>query len=630
MTRESLANGRYQLSRRIGTGGTADVYEARDTAGNRTVAIKLIHARQLEDETLAGRLQAEVRMSRTLHHPGAVEVYEYETHEEQAYLVMEYMPGGDLRKRILSVGRLPPSEVVRIARAVLETLSHAHAEGIVHRDLKPRNILFDAAGAPRIADFGLARSVTAAGLHQQGTIAGTPEYTAPETVTSSLWDARSDLYALGCTLFETLTGNPPFVANTQAEVLRLQVEARPPSVAKHAETHPALVRLLESLLEKDPNSRPQTAEEALRILDRDTPSIEVSSATESCPSCGAPMSAHYGWCFTCGRPNLPAQYRRGGYAVMITGPGKSGEKFTPEMRDECCSVAEAAALDPAPMRKHVPRLPFVFASSVDYGGARRLAGELASRGMEVALVGASEKPRSALIAAAARKALTMAPRVYLVALGMGGAWFNIVRSIPPVALLVGFGSLLAAVPIIMTAAFMQPRAKWEERHSAAGGDNLTRLLADVRDPLIHARMKSIAESAYLIVEQMEKSSVVPEADRKAVREWADATVDRVAGLCLALNDVRTSTRYATQALAAPAQSQEEDAMLIRRADAVQTRILEMIGSAALEVRELAARSAAAGRSSAAVSIGELRAVVMRFADEGAAWRELAELPGASA
>ena len=611
--------GRYLLLRRIGTGGTAEVYEATDTRLRRTVALKLLHRRLLEDDTLLARLRAEVEISRTLRHPGIVDVADYAT-EGDAYLVMEFMPGGDLRRRLLTIGALPPSEVARIAGELLRTLAVAHERGVVHRDLKPRNILFTRDGRPKIADFGLARSVTAAGLFERGTIAGTPEYTAPETITASLWDARSDLYALGCTLYEAATGRPPFVANTPAEVLRLQVEADPPDVPPElSASHPRLASLLDRLLRKDPNERPQTASEALRMLEETGPEVVVRSPASPCPSCGAPVSTHYGWCFTCGKPDLPVQRQHhGGYTLLVTGPGRPSEKCSPEFRDMCCHVAESVGLEPGPLRKRVPRLPFVLAGRLDYGGAVRLRDEMFSRGAEVAVIGPGEMPRRTLLRSAARKAVAMTPRVYLVMLGMGGAWFNIVRSVPPGGLAIGFAVLLASVPLILTAAFTRPGVRWRTGMAERLGPDLTRLLATVRDPLIHARMKSIAESVASLLEDVPGDRAPDHAAHAELRQWCEQTVDQAAGLCLALDAIRSGRGYATDG---------EDAEELRKLDTLYTRTLELLGTTALNIRELAVRSARAQGSRASLDLRELRSIVSRFADEGEAWREIRQLEG---
>jgi tRNA A-37 threonylcarbamoyl transferase component Bud32 len=621
MDKSGMVGGRYLLKRLVGTGGTADVYEADDTKLNRTVAVKVLHDRVVEDRSNLARLEAEVRMSRSLAHPGIVEVYEYSEGNppaDPAILAMEYMAGGDLRRRLLSLGTLPDSELTRIGSRLLEALAAAHGHGIVHRDLKPRNVLFTEDGAPKIADFGLAKSVTAAGLHQEGTIAGTPEYTAPEIITSSLWDARSDLYALGCTLFEAAAGSPPFVANTPAEVLRQQVEAAVPDItAMTPQLSENLVNLLEALLAKDPNRRPQTAAEALALLDRNqNVSAALPTETQKCPYCGAAMSGTYQWCFTCGRPNLPVRHARRGYSVLVTGPGKPGEKAAPEFRDICCDIAAAAGMDPSRMRKTVPRLPFVIARSIDYGGAKRLCAELTANGAEVSIVGSGETSRGSMIRAISRKALTMTPRVYVVMAGTWVVWSNIARSGPPTAVVAVAGAVLLSVPVVLTASFSRPTALPPEETDSGMGPNMARLLATVRDPLIHARMKSIAESAMALASAVDAHG------------WAEQVTERAAGLCLALDAARSGQRYSRQSLDGTGRkaSHGEETLLLA-VDKTYTRTLELLGTSSLEIRELLLRAAKLSGSRARVDLGALQQIVARLSDEGSAWREIAALEG---
>lgn len=614
MIGQALGDGRYIIKRLIGTGGSADVYEASDTRLSRPVAIKVLHRRVVDDPHAVANLQAEVQLSRTLGHPGVVEVYEYEAGDE-CRLVMEYMPGGDLRRRLLSVGRIPATEVERIARTLLDTLSAAHAHGIVHRDLKPRNVLFDESGHAKIADLGLARSVSAAGLHEAGVVAGTPEYTAPESVTASLWDARTDLYALGCTLFEAATGNPPYTANTPAEVLRMQVEAPVPDAQR--EIPGPLGSLIASLLSKDPNNRPQTAADAIADLKGSSP-LPVLPGTESrCPTCGAAMSGVYRWCFTCGRPDLPALQTPKGYSVLVTGPGKPGEKTPSDFRDACCEVAAAAGLDAARLQKSVPRIPFVLAGSLDYGGARRLAAEVRAVGGSVSVVGPGEERRSTLIRSIAGKAVTMTPRIYLVIGGMGFWWFRAFDSMSGVAVIAALGVAIVGVPLVLLGTFLKPVTAVSGEGPAVGA-NMARLLGTVRDPLIHARMKSITETATALAKHVDQP------------EWGDQVTERAAALCLALDSARSARRLVEETAGESGKdlvAARTAAEQLRKVEGTYTRTLELLGSTALELREYSLRAAHAETSTARSGLKGLRSVVERLGDEGAAWREIEELGG---
>jgi len=404
----------------------------------------------------------------------------------------------------------------------------------------------------------------------------------------------------------------------------MQVEANPqPLPSDFAENYPRLAQLVALLLQKDPNKRPQTATEALGILsDGSTPAIAIHTPVEPCPSCGAPLSRHYGWCFTCGRPNLPVQRDDKGYTLLVTGPGKTGEKVSPEFRDACCEVIGAAGLDPAKMQKQVPRLPFVPARNVDYGGAVRLSDELRSIGATITLVGPGEEGNRTLLRAIGRKALTMTPRVYLVMLTMGAAsWFNIMRSLPPLAVLITALAVFASVPAVLTASFSRASARWRKSLRERAGENVTRLLATVRDPLIHARMKSIAESARSLAAAAAADNSFSDSEQESIRQWSEKVVERTAGLCIGLDAARSSRAYSYEAGATPD--------ILRNVDALYNRTLELIGRSALDIRELAVRSARAQKSQAALDLRELTSVLSRFSDEGEAWREIRDLEGAS-
>jgi hypothetical protein len=310
--------------------------------------------------------------------------------------------------------------------------------------------------------------------------------------------------------------------------------------------------------------------------------------------------------------------------VLVTGPGKSAEKCTPEFRDLCCQVAESVGLGTERLQKSVPRLPFVLARRLDYGGAVRLRDELVTRGAEVAVVGPGETPHSMLLRSVGRKAMAMTPRVYVVMLGMGGVWFNVVRSIPPGGLIIGFAAVLASVPVILGASFARSSTRWQGGAAEELGTNVTRLLATVRDPLIHARMKSVAEAVAVVEENSRMFDETDKTTPDLVRGWAQQTLERAAGLCLALDSARSGRSYAGQTHAA---SQAEE---IRKLDALYTRILELLGTTALQIRELAVRNARALGADAAVDLHQLRSVVSRLADEGEAWREIRQLEGGAA
>ena len=265
--------GELGLGELLGDGGTASVYRA-TTRDGRMLAVKIPHRDALEDADFVDSFFREAEVGKTLMHPSIVRVHEvgrYRARDlEVPYFAMELLEGQDLRSLIRQEGTLAEDHARRIARAVADALDWAHERGIVHRDVKPANIfIVPRQRAIKVTDFGI--SALCASRHgveaNRGVVAmGTPEYLAPERLEQSgQADARSDLYALGCTLYEMLLGAPPFVAASPEEVLRLQREALPPSMVD-VNLSPQVKSVIRRLLEKDPRRRYQTAREVNNAL----------------------------------------------------------------------------------------------------------------------------------------------------------------------------------------------------------------------------------------------------------------------------------------------------------------------------------------------------------------------------
>lgn len=638
---DELAGGRYRLLERLGVGGTATVYRAEDLELGRIVAYKRFHERLLDDPIPGARVRAEVALSRELAHESIARVYGLVEDGPRSGIAIEYVSGGDLRRQIVLQGRLDTGRTTSIARALLEALDYAHRRGVVHRDVKPRNILFSEEGVVKLTDFGLARSTTSAGISDRDQVAGTPEYTAPETITATLWDARSDLYALGCTLYEALTGGPPFVANDPAAVLRMQVEAQMPELPREvSQADPALAILVATLLSRDPNDRPQTAEEARLILaegGETSPDVRAGRASGErivCPSCGASMSSRYPWCFACGRSTLPVvRARRGGVTVFVVGPGERGDKLAPELRDACCEVADALGLDSTPMRKRVPRLPFVFARELDGASATRTHAELAPRGLVVSLVGPGHEPRSRGAALIARKTLTMAPRFYLILAGVSGGMWQVIGRVPPVVSLAILGSILAGIPIVAALGYRLGGARLTPDQASTSspelsGAELRDLLVRVRDPLVHARVRSIVEAAAGLVRAVDGDDEASDALVDEARSFARTAAARAAALGLALDDARRGAVLARHnEMLASGTSRDtatvvDSVAVVRRLDSTYTRALERLGSIALSVHQIALRLA---RTRASLTDRELKSLAARLdvlAETGEAFEEL--------
>ena len=198
---ETIIDSRYQLRERLGSGGAGGTWAATDLRLDREVAVKFTGDAQLSEAYLAGRLT----------HPGIVPVYDAGASENGPYMAMALCPGGSLADRILREGAMPADEARRVVIAVARAVAFAHGQGVLHNDIKPANILYDSAGAPLLADFGLATRIPVATIPAAASaeFAGTLPYLAPEVIAGDPPSTRSDIYALGATLFECLAGSPP-------------------------------------------------------------------------------------------------------------------------------------------------------------------------------------------------------------------------------------------------------------------------------------------------------------------------------------------------------------------------------------------------------------------------------------
>lgn len=642
---------RYVDLELVGRGGTADVYAAYDRALSRRVAVKRFHSRFAGDRAVLARLREEVGVSRSIASPHVVAVYAFE--EADPALVMELMEKGDLGARLHSHGPLSVAHTRRISMAVLGALGAAHSAGVIHRDIKPRNILFTAEDGAKVSDFGLARSVSVAGLAEAGRIVGTPDYLAPETIVAGLWDARCDLYALGCTVYECLAGRPPFVGNDAATILRAQVEAEAPRLPDELrDLDPGLVALVEALMRKDPNERPQTAREALSLVEEDA-SVAAAAGTEvqtaagrpsagsrgsaragtevrlpanrpvsrpggdpeavACPTCGAMLPVAYPWCFACGRAQLGVRMvAKGGATVVVTGPGRRGDKLDAELRDRVLRVSRASGLSGERLGKAVPRLPFVLAAKVDTTGAATLVAALEREGVEAEGLPADSAAGRRVLGGAVGKALVMAPRFYAILAGVSGGFVQLLIRMPALGVVAGLGGLAFAVPVAATISYLRPLSR-PLPASSPRPPEVDEVLTRVTSPLVHARMRSIAQAAAAAVAAAAADPGLIAEDRELVADFAARAVSRAASLSLALNDSREGLRAALDA---------GDATLARKIESVEHRVLERIGTTALQLHGLALRLAALGLRRAGDAMSELRREVLRLEDEQAAWRDL--------
>ncbi len=253
--------GQYEIVAELGHGGMANVYRAIQPSIGREVAIKVLPGHFLQDRTFLERFNREVRVIAKLQHPRILPVYDYGEAEGLPYIVMAYMPGGTLAERIKKSGPLPLGDISRLLAQIAEGLDYAHEQGIVHRDFKPSNVLLDAKGNAYLSDFGIAK-VTADTAQLTGSaLIGTPAYMAPEMSRPGGVSPQIDVYALGVTLYQMVTGQQPYLADTPIGVLMAHATEPIPDARLLRPGLPgALQAVIEMALAKNPADRYSTAE----------------------------------------------------------------------------------------------------------------------------------------------------------------------------------------------------------------------------------------------------------------------------------------------------------------------------------------------------------------------------------
>ena len=266
--------GRYTIEERVGRGGMGIVYRAQDAKRGRTVAVKVLRP-ELVASLASARWVREIEIAQQLEHPNILEIYESGEVDGILYSVMPFIDGASLRDRLDRVVQLPVADALRIAYEVADALTYAHGRGIVHRDIKPGNVLLDEERV-LVGDFGIARAMTIAGgdrITSSGVAVGTPGYMSPEQTTGdSAVDGRSDVYSLGCVLYEMLAGEPPFTGPTAQVIIARVLKERPPSVCMlRPEIPPAVEEVLGRALAKAPADRIGSSAELAEALERMSP-----------------------------------------------------------------------------------------------------------------------------------------------------------------------------------------------------------------------------------------------------------------------------------------------------------------------------------------------------------------------
>ncbi len=243
----AVVAGRYELLERIAEGGMSTVYRARRAADGAVVALKVLRDQYGQDREFVERFTREARAAETLAHPNVVQVLESGRDGDVYFIAMEYVEGEDLKVHLRRVGRMEPSDAERVALAVCEALDYAHGQGIVHRDIKPQNILLAPNGTVKVADFGIARAMSAVTITQAGTVLGTVQYLSPEQARGGGVGRASDIYTLGVVLYEMLTGRLPFAGDSPIAIALMHLHDAAPSPRA---VEPSVPRRLEGIVLK--------------------------------------------------------------------------------------------------------------------------------------------------------------------------------------------------------------------------------------------------------------------------------------------------------------------------------------------------------------------------------------------
>jgi eukaryotic-like serine/threonine-protein kinase len=254
-----LIDGRYRVVRKIGAGGMADVYLARDETLGRQVAVKVLLPRFADDRLFVERFRREAQAAAGLNHPNIVNIYDRGQIGSTYYIVMEYLRGETLKDYVRRHGRLAARDAIGIALELLAALQYAHEHHVVHRDIKSQNIMLDEHGRARVTDFGIARAGDSS-MTEVGSVLGTAQYLSPEQAKGQPADERSDLYSIGVVLYEMLTGRVPFKGDTAVSVALKHVNELPPEpIALAADLPPSLNRVVLKALAKNPDRRYNSA-----------------------------------------------------------------------------------------------------------------------------------------------------------------------------------------------------------------------------------------------------------------------------------------------------------------------------------------------------------------------------------
>ncbi len=330
----TLIDDRYKVLSRLGRGGMADVFLAEDQQLGRKVAVKLLHRRFAEDPGFVERFRREARAAAGLQHPNVVSVYDRGEYDGTYYIAMEYLPGHTLKQLIAEQAPIEPLRAIEITLQILQAARFAHRRGVIHRDLKPHNVMIDDADQAKVTDFGIARA-GASDMTETGSIMGTAQYLSPEQAQGHAVSAASDLYAVGVVLYELLTGQVPFDAESAVTIALKHVSEAPvPPSRINPAIPPELEQVVLWALNKDPADRPADAEQLIAALEQVKAGIvsgQIGQRTASMPAVAA-----------------AAVGAAGGVAVAGTAASSAPETPPP---------AQDASVEPAPLPLEDPSTP---------------------------------------------------------------------------------------------------------------------------------------------------------------------------------------------------------------------------------------------------------------------------------
>ena len=285
-----ILGNRYQIQSTLGTGGMAVVYLARDTLLARPVAIKALREDFSSDENFRERFRQEARAAANLSHPNIVTVHDFGLDSGRLFIVMEYLPGTNLKAMIQKRGKFTVQETLALIAQAAEGVGYAHRAGLVHCDVKPQNFLVSPDQHLKVTDFGIARALSTIHPDEKNDVVwGSPQYFAPEQASGLAPSPASDVYSLGVIMYEMLTGRLPFISKDPNELIRLHQEVAPILPSRfNPNIPPTVEKIILKLLSKEPASRYRTAEQLARILK----SIHLETESKTTASENGPALAH--------------------------------------------------------------------------------------------------------------------------------------------------------------------------------------------------------------------------------------------------------------------------------------------------------------------------------------------------